>query len=188
MDKEARQVWTELLVLEAQRGNAHAFTQLYQLWASDIRRMAAVQTGCGDSADEVAQETWVAIARGLQRINDPACFPRWAFRILDRRCSDWIRSRQADRRRAKELSEMSLHSTRESELHDPAEIVNLQEAIARLAPEARKLLHLFYFVGLSTTEIGEILGLPSGTVKSRLFTTREHLKLLFERMKNEKPG
>ncbi len=83
---------------------------------------------------------------------------------------------------------MSLHSTRESELHDPAEIVNLQEAIARLAPEARKLLHLFYFVGLSTTEIGEILGLPSGTVKSRLFTTREHLKLLFERMKNEKPG
>jgi len=99
MNRDARQVLTEWLVLAAQQGNEAAFTDLYGLWAADLRRMALVRVERSDSADEVSTDVWLAIARGLARLDDPACFPRWAFRIVQRRSADWIRQRSRTRER-----------------------------------------------------------------------------------------
>ena len=76
MDRDARQVLTEWLVLEAQSGSARAFQDLHDLWREDFRRMALVRVEQLDAADEVSTEIWLAIARGLPRLDDPACFPR----------------------------------------------------------------------------------------------------------------
>jgi len=188
MNRDARQILTELLVLRAQGGDADAFSELYRLWNPDLRRMARVAIEHAVHVDEVAQDAWVTIARGIGRLADPACFPRWAFRILDRRCSDWIRRRQTDRQRGE-----SLTSTPEAgEVAEPAAghapgrdaegAIALREAIALLEPGARTLLHLFYEQAFTIPEIGEILGVPAGTVKSRLFTLRQTLKASIERI------
>src|SRR5512141_2682476 len=99
MKRDARQVLTEWLVLAAQGGSETAFTDLHGVWRADLRRLALVRAERPAAADEVLTEVWLAIARGLHRLDDPACFPRWAFRIVERRCADWIRQRSLARRR-----------------------------------------------------------------------------------------
>ena len=187
MNRDSRQVLTELFVLHAQRGSERAFTGLHQVWHLDFLRFAIGKLGREEFARDVTQDTWVAIARGLRRLDDPACFPRWAFRILDRRCADWIRRRQTDRRRSDALeAEAELNNAADANANRESneEITALREAISHLDSDARELLHLFYETGLSVNEIAEVLDVPAGTVKSRLFNTRESLRQKMERMKS----
>ena len=99
MNRDPRQILTEWLVLEAQQGSEHAFRELHALWAADLRRWARVRVERGVAADEVVADAWLAISRGLRSLDDPARFPAWAFRIVERRSADWIRRRQRERRR-----------------------------------------------------------------------------------------
>jgi RNA polymerase sigma factor (sigma-70 family) len=183
MTPEPKFVLSQLLVLQAQAGDAAAFRELHELWYHDLRRLARVRVQqCGD-ADEIANDAWLAIARGLGRLDDAACFPRWAFRIVERRASDWVRRRAAERRRS-QIAEQSVA------LLEPAanpvdgepreEVLALRTAIVGLPLEHRQLLHLFYELGLSVAEIAAILDVPSGTVKSRLHSVRETLRQKLE--------
>ena len=63
----------------------------------------------------------------------------------------------------------------------PDDVLRLRAAIARLPADQRELLHLYYELGRSVCEIAEVLAIPPGTVKSRLFSVRETLKRQLER-------
>lgn len=185
MHPDPKQVLTELSVLSAQNGSETAFRDLHDLWDADLRRLALVRVESSAAADEVVTDVWLAIVRGLARLDDPACFPRWAFRILDRRCTDWIRRRMTARRQAATLEAEAANfapadapGVRAGEPTD--DVMALRTAVARLPVGARELLHLYYELGRSMAEIAEILDVPAGTVKSRLFTVRETLKLQLE--------
>lgn len=176
--RDAKQVLTELLVLEAQRGSERAFRDLHDLWQADLRRMALVRLDQPDAADDVLTEAWLAIARGLARLDDPACFPRWAFQIVQRRAADWVRRRVAARRHEDAAAA-------EPDLLAPAsmtpaapgdDVLSLRDAISRLPAAEQELLQLHYNAERSLQEIADVLQLPVGTVKSRLFSIREHLK------------
>ena len=186
MDRDPRQILTEWLVLAAQAGDEAAFRDLHGLWQADLRRLAQVRVENPTAADEVSTDAWLAIARGLSRLGDPACFPRWAFRIVERRSVDWIRQRSLARRReavavsaADDLSPAAPAVT-----EPPDDVLLLRAAIARLPADQRELLHLHYELGRSVLEIAEILAIPPGTVKSRLFSVRETLK----QQLNQKPS
>lgn len=185
MNPDPKQVLTELLVLRAQGGSEAAFRELHGLWSADLRRMAVSRVEREDAADEVAQDSWLAIARGISRLDDPACFPRWAFRIVERRSTDWIRRMSTARRRELEASvaadEIAPSPGDSPFSHEPADdVIVLRGAIGRLPAESRHLLNLFYELGRSVTEIAEILGIPAGTVKSRLHSVRESLRQQLE--------
>jgi RNA polymerase sigma-70 factor (ECF subfamily) len=183
MNQDPKQVLTEWLVLSAQGGSETAFRDLHDLWKSDLRRMALVRVEQPVAADEVLAEVWLAIARGLPRIDDPACFPRWAFRIVERRSTDWVRRRSLDRRREQSaLGEIdTLAPAPAATTPEPTdEVERLRAVIARLPADQRELLHLFYDLGRSVAEIAEILAVPAGTVKSRLFSVRESLRQQLE--------
>lgn len=178
MNQDAKQVLTEWLVLAAQGGDEAAFRDLHDLWRGDFRRLALVRVEQSVAADEVLTDVWLAIARGLRGLDDPACFPRWAFRIVDRRSADWVRGRTLERRReaaaANEADALAPAAPIAVEPGD--EVLRLRAAIAALPPEPRKLIHLFYDLDRSVEEIAEILYVPAGTVKSRLFSVRETLR------------
>lgn len=74
MKRDARQILTELLVLRVQGREGQAFTSLHDLWRGDVERMAMVSTGHVDAAKEVAQETWIAVARGIRSFAGPGLF------------------------------------------------------------------------------------------------------------------
>lgn len=181
MNDDAKQVLTELLVLRAQAGEAAAFRELHGLWTADLWRFTIRRVERADAAADVVSDAWLDIARSLHRLDDPACFPRWAFQIAARRGADWIRRRQTERSRqaateamADELAPPPIDSALPAEPAD--ELLALRAAIARLPRDARDLLHLFYDLGRSVAEIAEILDVPTGTVKSRLFHLRDSLR------------
>ena len=178
MVRDSRQVVTEWLVLEAQRGSERAFRDLHDLWQADLRRMALVRLERADAADDVLTEVWLAIARGLARLDDPACFPRWAFQIVQRRAADWVRRRVVERRREDAAAaEADLFAPPPMTPAEPGdEVFALREAINRLPTDQQELLHLHYGLERSLQEIADVLYLPVGTIKSRLFSIREQLK------------
>jgi RNA polymerase sigma factor (sigma-70 family) len=184
MNRDPKQVLTEWLVLSAKSGSETALKDLHDLWSADLRRLCAVRVGQTD-VDEILNDVWLAIARGLQRLDDPACFPRWAFRIVERRSTDWIRRRSLERRREMAVANEA-DTLAPATATEPAEqILDLQAAIARLPADQRELLHLFYELDRSVGEIAEVLDVPLGTVKSRLFSLRENLRQILERKNHE---
>jgi RNA polymerase sigma-70 factor (ECF subfamily) len=154
-----------------------------------LRRLALVRVERPVAADEVLAEVWLDIARGLHRLDDPARFPAWAFRIVERRGTDWLRRRSRERRHeasvANEAERLAPAPMARSEAEPAEAILRLRAAIVRLPVEQRELLHLFYELGRSVAEIAEIQDLPPGTVKSRLFSVRENLKQILERKSHE---
>lgn len=178
MKRDSRQILTECLVLAAQGGSEAAFTDLYSLWREDLRRLTLVRVERPEAADEVLTDVWLAIARGLRRLDDPACFPRWAFRIVERRSADWVRQRSLARRREVVAINAvdALAPAAPASNDPPGDVLRLRAAIARLPVDQRELLHLYYELERSISEIAEVLAIPAGTVKSRLFSVRENLK------------
>lgn len=188
MKRDRRQILTEFLVLSAQGGKESAFRQLHEIWSADLRRLALLRIEKSDEVDVVTQEAWLAIARGLSKLDDPACFPRWAFRIVERRAADWIRKRQSERRRSEAWRNDQTDLSTVVEPSSENEVTEkVKRAIAGLDPESRELVYLFYQAERSTAEIAAILGVPIGTVKSRLSKARATIRKQIERIDNEGP-
>ena len=173
MDQREK-LYDEWLVARSQAGDAGALDDLVRRWHPRLVRQARALTGDGDAAWDVAQEAWMAMVRGLDRLDDPVAFPAWAFRILHGKAIDWIRKQQRRRNRDRTFEELANAPPPVS--HADGKDVALEAALAALPAESRALLGLFYFEELSVAEIAEVLGIPPGTVKSRLYHCRRQLR------------
>jgi RNA polymerase sigma-70 factor (ECF subfamily) len=179
MKRDAQTVAEELLILRCQQGDRQAPTQLVRHWQGMFRAHAWQLLRDPDAVAEVLQETWSGIFRGLHRLKDPARFRSWAYRALTHKSADWIRRQQRDRRnRATAADQMAVDTERPNE--NP-ELSRLRDELDALPAEQRALLAMVYRDGFSLTEIAEVLDIPAGTVKSRLFTLRQQLKQQLER-------
>lgn len=141
-------------------------------WHSAFVHYAEGLLGAGRAGD-VVQDAWLSIVRNLRRLDDPACFRGWAFSLLRRRAIDRMR---ADGRRPTEPLEGE-----PSAPDAPPEHEDLHRALRQLPPDQRELLHLRYREDLSVVELATVLGVPPGTVKSRLHTVRNRLREILER-------
>jgi RNA polymerase sigma-70 factor (ECF subfamily) len=181
MARSAETVLDELLVLKAQDGDAEAFSALVRRWQPRMYRYALRLADSHDLAADAVQDSWMAAARGIQRLEDPACFPRWIFQIVARKIADSIRIRQRQRGVIDRLASESTSIQRSTEHPERDEVSRLRDALQSLPPDRRELLSMYYHDGLSLTEISGILEIPQGTVKSRLHYARQELKQIFER-------
>jgi RNA polymerase sigma-70 factor (ECF subfamily) len=184
MQRSSETVLDELLVLDAQTGNDAALTVLVQRWHSRLYRHAFHLIGRHDAAADIVQESWLAVARTVRRLEDPACFPRWVFQIVSRKSADWIRQQTRQRKLVKEVGTQQL-ALPVSTHHEASEtdVDQLPQALHKLPDDRRELLSMYYQADLSVADISHILTIPVGTVKSRLHHARQELKLLLERNK-----
>jgi RNA polymerase sigma-70 factor, ECF subfamily len=171
------QLLDELLVASAQAGSAVAFAQLVERTTPRLRRHAQRLVHDRDLAEDVVQDAWVGIARGLRRLTDTSSFRAWSYAITTRKAVDAIR-RLVRERRTREATTADSPET----LHAPDidQSIDLKEAIARLPLDQRVLVSLHYGEGLSIEEIAFAHNIPAGTVKSRLFAARAVLKTHLE--------
>jgi len=182
-DSVPESVIDELLVLEAQGGDARALGRLVERWQPQLVRHAFRLTGRHDLAADVAQESWIAVAKGLRRLDDPACFGRWALRIVSHKSVDAIRQTQRQRKLVEHVAAEAPPAAELVEADAPDDVSALQRAIARLPGDERALVSMFYWDQRSLAEIAHILNIPLGTVKSRLYHVRQELKQILERSK-----
>lgn len=175
------QIYDELLVIRAQDGETDALEQLVRRWQPRLRRHAQRLIGNREDAAETTQDAWLAIVRGLRRLNDPARFDPWAYRIVLHKCADRNRALRTDRSRVSlETHAGKTPSTVEDSIRID-EISRLRDVLHRLPAQRRLILALRYVDGFSTAQIAEVLGIPPGTVKSRLHHARGHLRQALER-------
>lgn len=169
----------ELLVLRTQGGDVASLNVLAQRWHPKLLRHAVHLTGEREGGADVAQEAWVAIVRSLRRLHDPSRFRAWAYRIVTRKASDWIRSRVRRRR----LDDRAAAEPAPIEAERPDsndDVARLREVMAELPADRRALLAMYYVEGMTVGEISEALSIPRGTVKSRLFHARNRLRASLE--------
>ena len=177
MIDDREQLADELLLMDAQDGDARAMDQLVCRWQRRLWRYAYRLTSSAEGAWEITQESWLGIIRGLSRLHDPARFRPWAYRIVTNKANDWLRRRA----KARQSSGRAPLDRREPDGQRAAEaIIDLQDALPQLSGVGRTVMTLHYLEGLSLEEVAEAIRVPRGTVKSRLHAARNELRSLLE--------
>jgi RNA polymerase sigma factor (sigma-70 family) len=131
-------------------------------------------------AQDAVQEAFLAAWRSADRfLAERAKASTWILTLVHRRAVDLVR--REDRRRGEPLesaAEPAASETVEDEATRGFERRVVLEALAQLTPEQREALELGYYGGLSQSELAERLGLPLGTIKSRMFAGLSRLREL----------
>lgn len=172
-------VFDELLILRFQGGELAALETLASRWNARLFRHACRLTRDRELASDALQDAWLAIARGLQRLQDPTRFPGWAHRIVGNKCRDAIRKLQRRRKMKDDVAqEPRVESVQPVSMASDADprLATLRSAMAELPDDRRTLLSLFYLEQMSVEQIAVAMDLPAGTVKSRLFYSRRKLR------------
>jgi RNA polymerase sigma-70 factor, ECF subfamily len=168
-------------ILAAQGGDQAAFGALVRHYQRAIHRLAYGLTRNAGDADDLAQETFVRAWQALDRFRVGEPFYPWLSRICVNLAFSLFRRRK---RRPEESIEPMLEAGRQFGLEDdPAEHAATRERDARLAaafaelsPDHQAILALRAVEDLSYDEIARVLGVPPGTVMSRLSRARAELK------------
>jgi RNA polymerase sigma-70 factor (ECF subfamily) len=162
------------LVREAQRGSGEALEELFRRHWRRAHRAAYLVVGDGSAAEDIAQESFLAAIRALDRFDRRRPFGPWLHRITVNRAIDYARARSL-------RAESGLYGAEESAAPAADRISgDLLAALRELAPEHRAVVVLRYVLEYSPGEIGKILGLPRGTVNSRLRRGLDRLRPALE--------
>ena len=160
------------LVAQARRGDTAAYGELVQAHQEIAFRTAYLVTGSAADAEEAAQDAFLKAYRALGRFRAGAPFRPWLLTIVvnearNRRRAAGARERLALRALDDPLSGGAAPSP-EAELLVAEDRERLLSAVAALRDGDRLVVSCRHFLGLSEEETAEMLGVPVGTVKSRL--------------------
>lgn len=159
---------TRDLVERARAGDAAAFDLLVGLSLEPFMRLATAIVIDRDLAKDVVQDSLVLVWRHLPELRDNGAFDAWAKRIV-------INTARNALRRASRVRVIAIQPP-----SDPAEgtadRVALAEALRELDLEHRAVIALHYLEDQSVDAIARLLGIPEGTVKSRLYAGRAKLR------------
>lgn len=177
MEREPENISDEQLISRYQEGDRQALQLLIKRFQPKLLRMINYHTGYGAPVEDIAQECWYAILSKLEGLKLRISFEAWAFTIARRKAIDWIRARQRSRTRDEALKADSQTEVPDNGTANREEkLKGVRRGIQRLSPTQQIVLEMFYLENLSLTEVSNVLDIPQGTVKSRLFYAREALK------------
>jgi RNA polymerase sigma-70 factor (ECF subfamily) len=153
------------LVRAAQGGSAEAVEALFARHWPRAHRAAYLVVGDAAAAEDIAQEAFLAAIRALDRFDRRRPFAPWLHRIVVNRAIDFARARALRR-------EVAAEAAAEQAAPDPPAALapgdELLAALGGLGAEQRAVVVLRYLLDYSPGEIAALLGLPRGTVNSRL--------------------
>ncbi len=172
------------LVDRCRRGDAEAFGQFVDLYQARVTGFVRRMVSNPDDAADVAQDTFLRAYQSFGRFDGRSSVRTWLFRIAHNLCID--RARRLDRR----VEEAALVDSEDDSAMDvaderwqPERLVldgelrdAVERGIASMSEKLRAVLLLHDREELPYEEIGKALGIPVGTVKSRLFLARAHLQ------------
>ncbi len=170
----------EAVVKNAQQGDLEAFHALWKQFWPGMRRLAGHLCADAAEADDLVQASFVQCWKSLTGLREPAAFASWLRRIVINRARDLWRSRHP---------EDSLDDSHADEPCDgeplPSETAGsaersevIRRAVASLPEGQREVIALYYLEEMEVLEVASTLGLPKGTVLSRLARGRDTLRQL----------
>jgi RNA polymerase sigma-70 factor (ECF subfamily) len=185
MDDRTERVYLQLLVLRCQTGSEAAFAELVRRYAPRLRYYLVKLLGRAEDAEDALQDVWTDVYRGISRLEDAGAFTPWAYRIA--------RDRAYRQLRRKRLPCVPLEEADPPDSNDadaafgPEDADEINAALERISDEHREVLLLRFIEGMSAEQIGEVIGCPAGTVRSRLYYAKRCLRReLDERCRDER--
>ncbi|MBI3752201.1 MAG: sigma-70 family RNA polymerase sigma factor [Chloroflexi bacterium] len=172
------------LVEAARRGDRAAYDVLVRRKVESVYRTARTILGNEADAQDATQEAFVAAWRHLPRLRDPERFDAWLGRIVVNACRQTLRHRGAVREIAMPEDAGERHFTTPAAADPGSSVIDalsFDRAFERLSVDDRVILTLHHADGRGLDEIGDILGIPTGTVKSRLLRARRALERSLDR-------
>jgi len=171
----------QVLIDRARAGDDRAFRDLVDRHEPRVAATVIGMLGSGDEAEDVGQETFIRLYRSLARFRGESSLGTYVTRIainlsltaLKKR-KRWISRFVSQDETERDLPEASWDPR--GELERKEDVRRVREAVERLAPNHRAVVVLRMIDGYSTRETSEILGIPSGTVMSRLARAMERLE------------
>ena len=155
------------LVLAAKRGSSDALGALFDRYWPVVWRAAYALTGQRELANDAAQDAFLRAAASLANFDHRRPLEPWLIRIVVNRSIDLLRVQ----RRL-----VSLDDAHEQIFIEPALDDELMASVSRLDPDRRAVVALHYWFDYTTPEIAEVLGIPVGTVASRLSRALDDLR------------
>jgi RNA polymerase sigma factor (sigma-70 family) len=176
--RNAARILDEYLVAATRTGDGKAFGMLAERWHGKLVAHGWRLTGDLEAARDLAQESWVEIARGISGLKDERAFPAWAYRIATRRCARAVGRMVRERGHGEALAQESPEL--EQATGEGIDSERLRKAIAALPNDQRSAIALFYLEEMSVAEVAVALNVPAGTVKTRLMHARRKLRVALE--------
>jgi len=154
------------LIERASRGDHDAFAALVGASIGHLTAVARLIVRDHELARDAVQDAYIRAWRDLPGLREPDRFDAWLHRLTVNACLDSLR------RRRRRPIEIDIHplvlATTADQLSQVANRDQLDRGFARLPPDQRAVLVLHYYVGMSVPSVADTLGVPLGTVQSRL--------------------
>ena len=159
------------LIAKARRGDVEAYNVLVSRWERRVFNYLLRLVSNREDALDVSQETFLKAYQNLRKLDDPARFSAWLFRIAHNEAFSLLRRRKPEGEfeepRAKDIGGRML----------PIELsLAVESALKILSEDQREAVLLKVYQGFKFEEMAEILGCPISTVKSRLYTALDLLR------------
>lgn len=157
-------------------GDATALDELVRRYRRRVFGICMAYFGNPSDAEDAAQETFVALVRRASTFTGAAAFSTWMYRVATNACNDLARKRARRPRSSGDGVDALVDEASVDDVLANRELgIELETALAQLEAEYRDVIVLHDVAGLPYADIGERLGLPTGTVKSRIH--RGHARL-----------
>lgn len=167
-----REVEDRDLIAKARRGNVDAHNALVSRWEKRVFNYLLRLVRNREDALDLSQDVFLKAYQNLKKLEDPARFPAWLFRIAHNEAYSMMR-----RNRPEGEMGMEPASHEATNRMFPAELnLAVEGALARLSEEQREAVLLKIYQGFKFDEMAEILACPVSTVKSRVYTALDLLK------------
>lgn len=178
VDSRAQDIALRLLVLRCQAGDDAAFAKLMVSFEGPA--LAYLRGIVGDDAEDAQQEVWLAVYRHLGGLADPGAFRTWLFRITRHRAIDFLRRRKREHELIDDvpIDTVAIPATDSASDDEsgPIDEEELTAALMAMPPPQREVMLLRYRDGLSYQEIASVVGIPIGTIRTRLHYAKKRLQ------------
>ena len=173
------------LVRRVRAGDVDAFCELVERYKRRAYYAALGLVGSPEDAMDLAQEAFARAFRARRRLDPERSFNAWLYQIVRRLCFNLIRDRGRRSAKLRQASDWLVAQAQEraAERDDPERALvraeerrRLMRAIEALSAGEREVIVLKELEGLRYREIAELVGIPLGTVMSRLYTARRRLR------------
>src|SRR5437868_1254223 len=160
------------LIAKARRGDVEAYNLLVSRWEKRVYNYLLRLVSNREDALDVSQEVFLKAYQNLPKLDDPARFSGWLFRIAHNEAFSMLRRKRPETELAGEPRPADLNPRLL-----PMELsLAVETALGRLSPDQREAVLLKVYQGFKFEEMAEILECPVSTVKSRLYTALDLLK------------
>lgn len=159
-------------------GDRDAFAALIQRYSDPLYRHALGMTGSPDVAEDILQTSFIKAFSHLGEVRGR--FDAWLFRIVANGCKDWLKNIRRSHVSYEEDDQPSGYSTPDEDLDRTELRMDLDEALAQLAPSLREAFVMKHVEGRSYEEMADLLGTTVGALKMRVHRARESLQTLLQ--------